>query len=233
MKDLSERISALSPEQRALFEARLKKKGMESVKAISRSQAITKRKQLDFCPLSHDQERLWAIDREEPGNTAYNIYTASRLRGPLNRAVMEQAINEIIRRHEILRTTFAAVDGRPVMVIAQELKIALTADDLTPVAPSDREREAMRRVDQEVARPFDLARGPLVRVGLLRLADDDHVLHMTMHHTITDRWSAAIIEQELGVLYDAFIKGEPSPLPEVTIQFADFAAWQRGWLQGD
>jgi hypothetical protein len=233
MKDLSERISALSPEQRALFEARLKKKGMEAGKAIPRAQAITKRKQLNFCPLSHDQERLWAIDREEPGNTAYNIYTASRLRGPLNVAVMERAINEIIRRHEILRTTFAAVDGRPVMVIAEELKVTLQVDDLTPLPEGDREREAVRRVNHEAGRPFDLARGPLVRVGLLRLTADAHVLHMTMHHTITDRWSAAIIEQELGVLYDAFMKGEPSPLPEATIQFADFAAWQREWLQGE
>ncbi|HVG17878.1 MAG TPA: condensation domain-containing protein [Blastocatellia bacterium] len=233
MKGLSERISALSPEQRALFEARLKKKGVDAGRAISRTEAICKRKQLNFCPLSHDQERLWAIDRNGPGNTAYNIYTASRLRGPLDAEVMSRAINEIVRRHEILRTTFAAVEGRPVMVIASELEISLPVDDLTPLPESEREREAMRRVNEEAARPFDLARGPLVRVGLLRLAEDDHVMHMTMHHTITDRWSAAIVEQELGVLYDAFMKGKPSPLPEAAIQFADFAAWQREWLRGE
>ena len=232
MKNLSERISALSPEQRALFEARLKKKGLDGVQAISETQVIPKRSQYNFSPLSYDQERLWAVDRNEPGNPAYNIYNVSRLRGPLDIRVMEHAINEIIRRHEILRTTFRAVDDKPVMVIAPELKLCLSVEDLSMFPEPERELEALRRANKEVARPFDLERGPLVRVGLFKLGDCDHVLHMTLHHTITDRWSAAIVEQELGALYAAFSKGEPSPLTDPAIHFADFASWQRRWLEG-
>jgi Condensation domain len=233
MKDLSERIAALSPEQRVLFEARLKRQGLDASKAAAPARAIPRRRPADPGPLSFDQERLWRIDRNEPGNPAYNIYTASRLRGPLAPPVMQRAINEIVRRHEILRASFAVVDGQPVMKIAPELKINLAIDDLSTLPESAREAEALRRVNQEVGRPFDLERGPLVRTGLLRLADDDYILHLTMHHTITDRWSAAIVEEELAALYHAFSRGEPSPLAEPIIQFPDFAAWQREWLQGD
>ncbi len=233
MKSLGERISALSAEQRALFEARLKKKGLGGIRAIAAPQVIVKRKQNDFCPLSYDQERLWSVNLDEPGNAAYNIYNVSRLRGPLDTRVMGRAINEIIRRHEILRATFRVVAGNPVMVFAPELKLVLSVEDLSALPESERASEAIRRANIEVARPFDLERGPLVRVGLLKLSDSDHVIHLTLHHTITDRWSAAIVEQELGVLYAAFSKGEPSPLADPTLQFADFATWQHQWFEGD
>lgn len=234
MKDLSERISALSPEQRALFEAKLRKKGLDihATQVTSQPDRIPKRKQLNFCPLSYDQERLWVIDQMEPGNPAYNIYTASRLTSALDVEILRRAINEIVRRHEILRTTFALSGSQPVMVIAPELKLDLPVEDLRALPESEREREALKRINEHAAEPFDLMRGPLIRVGLVRVADHDYFLHVTMHHTITDRWSASVVEQELVLIYKAFSEGLPSPLPEVAIQFADFAAWQREWLEG-
>jgi amino acid adenylation domain-containing protein/FkbM family methyltransferase len=229
MKDLAERISSLSPQQRALFEAQLKKRGLDALKR----QAIPRRKEPNFCPLSVDQERLWVIDQMEPGGSAYNVYTAIRLRGPLNVAVMEQSLNEIVRRHEVLRTTFATRDGQPVQVIAPSLSITLPVVNLRAVPEAEREAEALRLATREVRKPFDLARGPLLRLRLLRLGEEDHVLPVTIHHTVTDRWSFAVFEQELAALYKAFSSGQPSPLPEPPLQFADYAIWQREWLQSE
>jgi len=233
MKNLSERISALSPTQRALFEARLKQQSLDARKALAQSQAIPRRQPLNNCPLSYDQERLWSLNQSAEGNPAYVIYTASRLEGRLDVAVMQRAINEIVRRHEILRATFAMIDGSPVMVIAPQLQLPLPVDDLMSLPASERLQEAMRRVNLAAGKAFDLSCGPLVRVGLLRLDEQDHVFYINLHHTITDRWSAVLVEEELAVLYDAFSKGEPSPLAEMPVQFPDFAAWQRQWLQGE
>jgi amino acid adenylation domain-containing protein len=226
MKDISERISSLTPEQRALLEARLKQKGL---RAPQSPDIIPRRKERDsiYCPASIDQERLWFIEQLQPGNTAYNIFTASRIRGLLNVEVMERVVNELIQRHEAFRTTLQAVDGLPVQVIAPELKLELTPVDLQSLQTEERYAEALRLTTEDFARPFDLAKGPLVRVGLLRLAEDDHVLYVNMHHTITDRWSGAVFEKELVILYQAFAMGQPSPLPELPIQFADYAVWQR------
>src|ERR1044071_7356494 len=227
MKNLSERIFALSPTQSALFEARLKQQSLDARKALAQSQAIPRRRPLNHCPLSYDQERLWSLNQSAEGNPAYVIYTTSRLEGRLDVAVMQRAINEIVRRHEILRATFTVIDGRPVMVIAPQLQLPLQVEDLTSLPANERLQEAMRRVNLVSGKAFDLSRGPLVRVGLLRLDEQDHVLYLNLHHLITDRWSAALVEEELAVLYDAFSKGEPSPLAEMPIQFPDFAAWQQ------
>jgi amino acid adenylation domain-containing protein len=231
MRDIAERISALTPEQRALFEARLKQKGLH-VPAV---QTIPRRKEAGSatCPASIDQERLWFIDQLQPGNTAYNIFNASRIRGPLDVPVMERVINELIGRHEVLRTTLKSVNGLPMQVIAPELKITLTPVSLQHLPTQERYAEAVRLTTEEFARPFDLEHDPLVRVGLLRLAEDDHVLQVNMHHAITDRWSFAVFEKELAVLYQAFATGQPSPLPELPIQFADYAVWQRERMNGD
>ena len=233
MKDISERISALTPEQRALFEARLKQKGLRT--HATAVQTIPRRQDRDSatCPASIDQERLWFIDQLQPGNTAYNIFNASRIRGSLNVPIMERVINELIQRHEVLRTTLKSVDGLPVQVIAPELKITLEPVSLEHLPEAERYGEAVRLTTEEFARPFDLEKGPLVRVGLLRLAQDDFVLQVNMHHAITDRWSFAVFEKELAVLYQAFATGHPSPLPELPIQFADYAVWQRERMNGD
>lgn len=233
MKDISERISALTPEQRALFEARLKQKGLRT--DVTAVQTIPRRQDRDSAtaPASIDQERLWFIDQLQPGNTAYNIFNASRIRGSLNIPIMERVINELIQRHEVLRTTLKSVDGLPVQVISPDLKITLEPVSLEHHPPAERYDEAVRLTTEEFARPFDLEHGPLVRVGLLRLAPDDFVLQVNMQHAITDRWSFAVFEKELAVLYQAFATGHPSPLPELPIQFADYAVWQRERMNGD
>jgi amino acid adenylation domain-containing protein len=233
MTDISERISALTPEQRALFDARLKQKGLRT--DVTAVQTIPRRQDRDSitCPASIDQERLWFIDQLQPGNTAYNIFNASRIRGSLNVPIMERVINELIQRHEVLRTTLKSVDGLPVQVIAPDLKITLEPVSLEHLPEPERYGEAVRLTTEEFARPFDLENEPLVRVSLLRLAKDDFVLQVNMQHAITDRWSFAVFEKELAVLYQAFATGHPSPLPELPIQFADYAVWQRERMNGD
>jgi amino acid adenylation domain-containing protein len=231
MSDLAERITALSPEQRALFEARLKRKGLHAPEAqtIPRVARVAS----NLYPPSIDQERLWFIEQLQPGNTAYNIFTASRLRGPLDVSAMRRAANELLRRHEVLRTTFKVIEGEPMQFIAPTLELSLEPFDLESLPEAEREAEALRRVLEDVSAPFDLEQGPLVRAGLLRLGATDHVFYLNMHHSITDRWSADIIEQDIGALYYSFLQGQPSSLPELPIQFVDYAVWQRERMRGE
>src|SRR5215213_5232703 len=231
MSDLAERITALSPQQRALFEAMLRKKGLRAPEA----QTIPRveRTASNLYPPSIDQERLWFIEQLQPGNTAYNIFTASRLRGPLDVGAMHAAANELLRRHEVLRTTFKVVEGQPMQFVAPTLELSLAPVDLEPLPRAEREAEALRRVLEDVSAPFDLERGPLVRAGLLRLGATEHVFYLNMHHSITDRWSADIIEQDIGALYYSFLQGQPPSLPELPIQFVDYAVWQRERMRGE
>src|SRR5690606_3291385 len=183
-------------------------------------------------PLSFAQQRLWFLYRLEPESTAYNISGAMRVRGTLDTDALERSFSEIVRRHESLRTTFHEVDGRPVQRIHAPAPFALPITDLSGLAPEEREAEVRRRAAEEASRPFDLEQGPLFRAELLRLADDEHVLLLGMHHIVSDGWSFGVLTRELGTLYRAFASGEPSPLAELPIQYADFAVWQRSWLQG-
>ncbi len=183
-------------------------------------------------PLSFAQQRLWFLDQLEPGSTAYNLSGAFRLRGPLIAAALEQSVSEIIRRHESLRTTFSSMDGKPVQVISPSLTAPPLVIDLTSRMESNREGEARRLLAEEARRPFDLARGPLFRAALIRLGQDDHILVLAMHHIVSDGWSMGVLYRELAILYQAFSTGSPSPLPDLLKQYADFAVWQRGWLQG-
>jgi amino acid adenylation domain-containing protein len=184
-------------------------------------------------PLSFAQERLWVLDQIEPNNPLYNIPRTLRLRGTLRVEALERAINEIVRRHESQRTSFSMKDGDPVQVISPTLTIPLTQHDFTTLPEAEREAEARRFAVDETMRPFDLRQAPLVRADLLRLSPDDHVLQLTMHHIISDAWSAGIFLQELGVLYEAFCAGRASPLAELKVQYADYAAQERAWLQGE
>jgi len=184
-------------------------------------------------PLSFAQQRLWFLDQLEPNSPSYNIPESLRLSGSLDTAVLERVLKEIIRRHEILRTTFLTVDGQPVQRIAPHLDLPVPLVDLQELPPARREAEMLRLAGEEAARPFDLSVGPLLRVRLLRLAPQDHVILLTIHHIIGDDWSTGVLVQEVAALYAAFSTGQPSPLPELSIQYADFAAWQRGWLQGE
>src|ERR1035437_9996312 len=183
--------------------------------------------------LSFAQQRLWFFDQLEPGLSAYNTPAAVRLKGPLNLAALEQSLNEIVQRHESLRITFGKVEGRPTQVIAPTLTIKLPIVDLRNLPSSEREIEVRRLVTAEAQRPFDLSKGPLIRGTVLRLGDKEHVGLLTMHHIVSDGWSTGILVRELATLYVAFCTGGSSPLPTLPIQYADFAHWQRQWLQGE
>ena len=184
-------------------------------------------------PLSFAQQRLWFLDQLAPGNLFYNIPMAVRLTGRLDVEALERSLNEILRRHEVLRTTFRAEGGKPVQVIAPELRLTLPVEDLSHLPEAEREAEAQRRVQEEAQRPFDLTQGPLLRVRLLKLGEEEHIATVTMHHIISDAWSMEVFLRELAILYEAFSQGRPSPLPDLPIQYADFAHWQREWLQGE
>ncbi|HEX8560147.1 MAG TPA: amino acid adenylation domain-containing protein [Pyrinomonadaceae bacterium] len=184
-------------------------------------------------PLSSAQQRLWFLDRMEPDSPFYNVPAALRLTGELNDAALEGAINEVVRRHEVLRTTFPAVEGRAVQRIAAALWLPLARVELARLPAAEREAEARRLVAEEAARPFDLVRGPLMRVGLLRLGAREHVLLLTMHHIVTDGWSLGVLVREVGALYAAYAEGRPSPLEELEVQYADYACWQQEWLRGE
>jgi len=181
-------------------------------------------------PLSFAQQRLWFLGQLEPGNAAYNIPSAVRLTGRLDIAALEGALGEVVRRHETLRTSFPSKGGRPVQVISPPAPVTLDAADLSQLPVEEREQVARRLAAEEAQRPFDLAAGPLWRVSLLKLSVDEHVLLVTMHHIVSDGWSISILVGELSTLYSSFSRGEPSPLPEFEIQYADYAAWQRRYL---
>ncbi|RKI51412.1 amino acid adenylation domain-containing protein, partial [Corallococcus sp. AB049A] len=184
-------------------------------------------------PPSFAQQRLWFIDQLEPGSPLYNVPLAVRLEGALDVAVLQRALDALVQRHEALRTTFTAHEGTPVQVVHPPSAMPLEVEDLRGLEAGEREEEARRRVMAQGLRSFDLARGPLVRAQLVRLAEQDHLLALTMHHAISDGWSLGVLVREIGALYAAFVMGRPSPLPELPLQYADYAAWQRGWLQGD
>ncbi|RKH23519.1 non-ribosomal peptide synthase/polyketide synthase, partial [Corallococcus sp. CA031C] len=182
-------------------------------------------------PLSFAQQRLWFLDQLHPGSAAYNMPFALRLDGSLDAAVLEQAFTELVRRHEALRTTLGDEAGTPVQRIHAPAPFPLTMRDLrTHEAP---EGEARRLAREDASRPFDLARGPLLRATLLRLAERRHVLLLNLHHVISDGWSTGVLVREVAALYESFRQGQPSPLPELPVQYAGYATWQRRWLAGD
>ena len=184
-------------------------------------------------PLSYPQWRLWFLDQLGIPGALYHIPTRLRLRGELDRDALVRALNRVVARHEALRTTFAEVGAEQVQRIApaEESPFQLAEHDLRGQA--DAEAELRRLLAEESAAPFDLARGPLIRGHLIRLADDDQVVHITMHHIVSDGWSMGVFTRELSTLYAAFRKGEPDPLPALPIQYADFAVWQRRWVDGE
>ncbi|HKV09856.1 MAG TPA: amino acid adenylation domain-containing protein, partial [Thermoanaerobaculia bacterium] len=182
-------------------------------------------------PLSFAQERLWFLDRLTPGSPAYNLPLALRVRGGLDLTALARAVAAVVERHEALRTTFVGLEGRPAQRIAPAEGWSLPVRDLSG-AP-DPEAEARRLAQAEAVRPFDLARGPLLRTGLLRLGPGEHVLLLTVHHIVADLWGLGILVREMATFYAAGTTGRPAGLPELPVQYADFAVWQRGWLQGE
>lgn len=230
MADLTQRIAQLSPEKRELLLQHLrktKKQGASLTPIRPRDQNIT------ALPLSFTQQRLWFLDRLEPGQTTYNIGVAIRLQGSLDVTALEQSLTQIIARHEILRTTFYTVDGQPVQRILSPPDIRLETIDLSALPPADRAETLDRLATAEAKQPFNLTAGPLLRFKLLILAGDDHLLLLTMHHTVSDGWSLSVFYKELSIFYNDNLAGTPPSLSALPIQFADFALWQRGWLAGD
>ncbi|MEF7612900.1 amino acid adenylation domain-containing protein [Aquincola sp. MAHUQ-54] len=229
---LAQQIERLSPEKRALLAQRLRARSQGTEGGAPR---ITPRPRSgdERFRLSHAQERLWFLDQMNPGNAFYNIPAAIPLRFAVNAAALERALNELVRRHESLRTTFESPDGQPRQVVQPYQPRALPQTDLRERPAAERAALADRLAAEEAARPFDLERGPLFRAGLVRRADSDHLLLLTLHHIVADGWSMGVLFDELTRLYTAFTMGLPSPLAPLPVQYADYAEWQRDWLQGD
>jgi len=210
----------------AIDSARLGVKGDASLslESVSRDQDL---------PLSFAQQRLWFIDQLSPGGSFYNIASAYRLAGSLSVPVLEKTLNEIVRRHEVLRTCFHATGGKPLQVIQPFEPIRLSIEDLSGRGEEEREQLLTTLLREEASQPFDLEQGPLFRVRLIRIDDDEHVIAFTVHHIVADGWSMGVLVHEVSVLYRAFHTGEESPLPELPVQYADYAVWQSRWLQGE
>ena len=184
-------------------------------------------------PLSFAQQRLWVLAQLEPHSTAYNIPIALRVFGALNLPVLEKSINEVVHRHEMLRTTFGSADGKAIQIPAASLKVSLPVIDLQHLSLVEREAAVLRLTTADAQRSFELEYGPMLRMSLLKLGQDEHIVLVTLHHIVSDAWSAHVLVREVTTLYTAFADGRPSPLAPLPIQYADFASWQRQWLSGD
>jgi hypothetical protein len=228
MTDSSEQSTPLSSRRLELIELLLRKKGI----SVPRSQTIRRRKETGACPLSFAQERLWFLSRMDAGNPAYNLSAGIRLQGRLDVKALEQTFGELISRHEALRTVFTEIGGRPVQVAHNLAPFSLTPVELRQLPDAARAEQAAALAHEEALRPFDLSSGPLMRVSLWRLADEDYLLLLLMHHIVSDGWSMGVLVREVGALYGAFSTGGASTLRALPIQYGDFACWQREWLQG-
>ncbi len=193
---------------------------------------IRRRESDGTAPLSFAQQRLWFLHQLEPDSSAYTIAAWSRLEGPIDVNALAQALAAVVERHEILRTTFVNVDGEPVQMTAPAAPLALPIHDLSDLAEPDRGPAAERLAQDEARRPFDLATGPLFRVRLLRLSATEHRVLFAVHHSVFDGWSLAVLVREVGHLYDAYVRGQAPSLPDLPLQYSDFAAWQRRSLKG-
>lgn len=225
-KKIARQSSNLSPRKLALLEELIQ----DSLEA--KSYIISKRSEQNYVSLSFSQARLWFMDQLMPGHPVYNMPTVVRLTGSLNLAALEYSFKEIVRRHESLRTSFEIVNNRPVQCIAHDLPLTIPLVDLRQISESKQLVKIKMLASEEACRPFNLAIAPLMRITLLQLGRLEHFLLVTMHHIISDGWSVNILVKELVALYKAFGAGKPSPLPELPIQYGDFAVWQRQFLQG-
>jgi amino acid adenylation domain-containing protein len=198
-----------------------------------KTKSLPKRKIHSPVPVSFAQQRLWVLDRLVPDNSFYNIPTALRIKGELDIPAFERAVNEMIRRHESLRTVFKMENEEPVQVIRPEFSLRVEVKDLGSLPAGEKEKGVKRLMAEESGKPFDLEHGPLLRVLLLIEDPNTTLLIYSMHHIISDAWSMELFKRELVTIYEAYLAGKPSPLPEPPVQYADFAVWQREWLQGE
>ncbi|HLM23650.1 MAG TPA: amino acid adenylation domain-containing protein, partial [Pyrinomonadaceae bacterium] len=227
MSSTSKGMFELSGKRRALLEALLSEQGIKSP-GVER---IPRREESGPAPLSFAQQRLWFLDQFEPGNPAYNLLNTVLLQGKLDTVALEKSFSEVIRRHEALRTTFDVRDGKPVQIIASPKPFNLQVVDIRHLSEAERESVVQNLIKQQTS--FDLKLGPLLRITLVRLRDQEHVLLLAMHHIMSDAWSMGVLVDEVVTLYEGYVAGREIVLPSLPIQYADFAAWQRKWLQGD
>jgi aspartate racemase len=224
---IREQLAGLSPAKRALVELTLLKK---RAAAGEPKQLIPRRPAGAIVPLSFYQQGLWVLSQLLPDTSLYHVPKGLRLTGELNVTALNRALNHLVMRHESLRTSFAVTDGVPAQVVAEDVTLDLPLVDLSHVAAAERDATVHRMLAADARRPFDLANGPLIRSSLYRLQETEHILLVTLHHIVTDGWSMGIFERELSALYEAFAKGEPSPLPELVVQYPDYALWHRDWF---
>ncbi|HWF88172.1 MAG TPA: amino acid adenylation domain-containing protein [Pyrinomonadaceae bacterium] len=194
---------------------------------------ITRRANPEELPLSYAQQRLWFLEQLGDTSSAYNIPLPVLISGPLDVKALTRALNEIIRRHEVLRASFGSLYGQTLQLIAPKVELSIPLTDLSAVPAEQRQQELRRLIQLDASRPFDLTTGPLMRASLLQLDVEEYAALLTMHHIVSDGWSTSVLLKELGILYEAFAEGRRSPLPELSIQYADYASWQRERLTGD
>ena len=228
-KDSANKTPAVTSEKRRLLAQQLGKRILDQQNKLN----IPQKHSRASAPLSFSQQRLWFIDQLNPGHAIYNIARKLHFHGLLDIQILQRSLNEIIHRHESLRTTFTQRNGRPFQVITPAQPLELAMIDSTNQPPSTAETLLREQVSAEARVNFDLQRGPLIRATLVRLSEQEHVLVLVLHHIIFDGWSMGILCRELEKLYEAFGKGEPSPLPKLPIQYSDFAIWQRELVQGE
>ena len=232
---LDERIQSLSAGRRALLKRLQQQEQNKTSRAANpvREASIPRRDHDEPVPLSFAQRRLWFLHQLAPDSPFYDESTMLPLHTVLNPVELERSLNEIVERHEVLRTVFRTIDGEPAQIILPELHMPLLFRDLRLMPESEREDEALRFAGEELSKPFDLACGPLLRSALLQLGTEHYVLVLTMHHIVCDGWSMDVLFRELGEIYAAFITRRPSPLPPLPIQYADYALWQHKRLSGE
>ncbi|MQA36887.1 non-ribosomal peptide synthetase [Rugamonas aquatica] len=228
MNDLNQRLAGLSPEKRALLMQQLSKQAAPAV-----SKAIGRRARPQRLPLSFAQQRLWFLDQLEPGSPAYNVPSAMWLRGRTERHLLERALSEIVARHEVLRTVMARDEQGPYQKVLPAAPFALALHDVGALPPAERRDAALHLARQEARTPFKLDAGPLLRATLIRLDDAEHLFVLNAHHIAFDGWSNGVLYGELCALYEAFQAGQPSPLPELPVQYADYTLWQNELLAED
>ena len=227
-----EKLEALTPAKRALlFEAMRKEAVLKDQSGTTK--AIRRRWQQGSAPLSFAQQRLWFIEQLAPGNATYNIPLSVRLSGNLNTIALQRSFQQVVQRHEILRTRFVGEEGEPRQIVYAATPLSLPIIDLSDLPEPERQAETQQMAIAEAARPFDLSTGPLLRAMLLRLSATEHLALLTMHHIVSDGWSMSVFLREVAAFYEAFVAGHEPSLPELPIQYADYAVWQKEWMQGE
>src|SRR5262245_35824476 len=217
--ELQAQIASRKEELKALFQEPAAAK--PPIRAVSRG---------DTAPVSFGQQRLWFLHQFDPTSPAYNLGQSIRFRGRLDIAALERSVEAIVERHEVLRTTYRVESGLPVQVVAPPSAVRLAVEQAMGVTDAEREADLQRQLRKAILAPFDLAKGPLFETRVWRLGDDHHVLLFRMHHIASDGWSIGILFHELSSLYVGFVSGKPASLPPLSVQYADFAVWQREWL---